>query len=280
VQRPTTVLASTAPARRAALAGALATLAACVGEESAGRPPAGGAPPRAAAEPRFELRIVGSDTLGDSARVVALIPEPDGDAVAIRFADPGKRVASGLAIADRARPTPQLLWPDSVTAAWWNTPHTVVFTTTTGRGVRAVVDVHAETLAVVDRPPDAAAAPPRAAAPDERAAERARRWVDSVYVQPGGRPAHAELRYVVDTILPSFDGGWTAFHVVAQDSLGRASNPAWHLMARDGGGVIELERVTGPVSGLPGAAGAWSTTSGRFFYARGRTVIEVRPGEG
>ncbi|HVE77575.1 MAG TPA: hypothetical protein VNA89_01880, partial [Gemmatimonadaceae bacterium] len=226
--------------------------------------------------PRFEMRVVGGDTLGDSAYVVAVIPEPDGDAIAVRFADPGKRLTSGLAIADRARPTPQLLWPDSVTAAWWNTPHTIAFTTTTGGGVRAVVDVHAETLTVVTRPAQQATAPPRAGAPEPRDRERARAWVDSAFVQPGGRPARAGLRYEVDTILPSFDGRWAGFHVVAHDSAGRPSNPAWLLIARDGGGVTELDRITGTASALPAAAAAWSS-NGRFFYARGRTVVEVRP---
>src|SRR5688572_8897233 len=89
---------------------------------------------------RNSFDIVGSDTLSDSTRILEIHPEQDGDALVILFADPGRRVSAGLAIVDRKMEAPQLLWPDSVTSVWWSGPHMLAFTTTTGAGIRLVVD--------------------------------------------------------------------------------------------------------------------------------------------
>lgn len=254
---------------RAALLGTL--LLACRREDR--RPGSGGGALTVTTRQRADIRLVGQDTLSDSARIVRLIPESDGDAIAVLFADPLRQVTAGLALTDRAHSTPQLLWPDSVTSAWWSGPHAIAFSTSTGRGVRAVVDVHRASIKVIERAGERAPAP----VPDVRsvsALSRATAYVDSVYVQPTGQPQRSSLKYAVDRIIPSPGKRFAALYVVARDSAGRPMNPAWYAMDLPTGHIERIEQITGPMVELPADAAGWGN-EGRFFFAKGRSVWEA-----
>lgn len=260
---------------RSALLGLTLLLPACTGEA---REEADTSTPaislRAVTTQRNAFQIVGSDTLSDSARVLEIHPEQDGDALVAVFTDPGRRVSSGLAIVDRRMATPQLLWPDSVTAIWWTGPHTLAFTTTTGAGVRLVVDVHAPELRVADTIARSLPQPARDTVVDSAMAQRARTYTDSVRGQIGGVPQASALTYTVTRLVQSRDGRLAAFHTAARDASGILTNPAWYAMDRESGTVALIDQVTGPVAELPGSAGQWSE-SGSFFYAKGRAVWEA-----
>jgi hypothetical protein len=223
------------------------------------------------ASQRADIRVIGQDTLSDSARIVRLVPEPDGDAVAIIFADPSRPVTAGLALIDRARPTAQLLWPDSVTNVWWSAPHRVAFSTRTGKGVRAVVDVHKAALEVIELSDTAPRPGPVARNAD--ALLRATAYIDSVHVQPTGRPQRSALKYSVDRIIPSPDGGLAAVYVIARDSSGSPMNPAWYVMDLPSGFMVGIDQITGAASELPPETGGWGS-NGHFFFAKGRSVWE------
>ena len=223
---------------------------------------------------RNAFQIVGSDTLSDSARVLEIHPEQDGDALVAIFTDPGRSVSSGLAIVDRRMATPQLLWPDSVTAVWWTGPHTLAFTTTTGTGVRLVVDVHAPELRVADTTLANLTRPAGEIAPDSAMMQRAQTYTDSVRGQVGGVPQASALTYTVTRLVQSRDGRLSAFHTAGRDAEGRLTNPAWHVLDRESGTIAPIDQVTGPVTELPASAGQWSE-SGSFFYAKGRAVWEA-----
>jgi hypothetical protein len=229
---------------------------------------------------RADIRLVGQDTLSDSAHIVRLIPEPDGDAVAILFADPLRQVSAGLALIDRAHLASQLLWPDSVTTAWWSAPHSIAFSTRTGKGVRAVVDVHKASLEVIER---AVETPPSPASPAQHpdALSRATAYIDSLHVQPAGQPQGSTLKYTVDRIMPSPGGRFAALYVIARDSAGRPMNPAWYAMDLPSGRIEQIEQITGSTLELPAEAAGWGS-EGHFFFAKGRSVWEAditdRPG--
>ena len=223
---------------------------------------------------RAAFEIVGADTLSDSARIIRLLPESDGDGIVAMFAEPARRVSSGLGIIDRRMAHPQLLWPDSVTDVWWTGAHTLAFTTTTGQGIRLVVDVHAATLKIADTSNTGLGRPAPPTAVDSSVVRRARAYIDSVHLQPGGTATTSALSYSVSRIVPSPDGSLIAFHALARDPSGRLTNPAWYVLDRSSGVATSLDRVTGAASELPSDAGAWST-NGSFFFAKGRSVWEA-----
>jgi hypothetical protein len=223
---------------------------------------------------RVALQVVGADTLSDSARILRVLPEQDGDAIIALFADPARRTIGGLAINDRKMANPQLVWPDSVTGFWWSGPHMLAFTTTTGSGIRLVVDVHAAALRIADTSNTAANAPPAAMTVDSSVAQRARAYTDSVRVQPAGTPQASALTYSVTRIVPSPDGTMAAFHSAARDPSGALTNPSWSVLDRSSGSVAVLDRITGPLAELPGEAGDWGG-NGSFFYAKGRAIWEA-----
>jgi hypothetical protein len=223
---------------------------------------------------RAAFEIVGADTLSDSARILRLLPEADGDGIVALFAEPARGVSAGLGIIDRRMAHPQLLWPDSVTDVWWVSSHTLAFTTTTGQGIRLVADVHAATLKIADTSDTRVGPPASAVSVDSAVARRARAYIDSVHVQPGGTTTTSALAYSVSRLVPSPDGTLIAFHVQARDPSGVLTNPAWYILDRSSGVATPLDRVTGVASELPSEAGAWSTNAS-FFYAKGRTVWEA-----
>lgn len=222
---------------------------------------------------RASFLIVGADTLSDSARIVRILPEQDGDAMVALFTDPARRVSTGLAITDRRMANPQLLWPDSVTSVWWMGSHTLAFTTSTGRGVRLVADVHAATIRIADTTEAGIGSPPAAMSVDSSVAHRARTYIDSVRVQPGG-VSRTPLTYSVTRVVPSPDGSLAAFHAAARDSSGSLSNPSWFVLDRSSSTVTLLDQVTGSAAELPASVGEWGGNTS-FFYAKGRAVWEA-----
>ena len=222
---------------------------------------------------RADIRVISPDTLSDSARIVRLIPEPDGDGVAILFADRERQVSAGLALIDHAHPTAQLLWPDSVTAVWWSAPHSIAFSTRTGKGVRAVVDVHKAALEVIAAGSDTVRRP-AAPAHTPEALLRATAYVDSIHVQPAGQPQRSALKYQVDRILPSPEGPLAAIYVIARDSSGRSMNPAWYAMDLPSGSIERIEQITGSATELRADAAGWGS-GGHFFFAKGRSVWDA-----
>jgi hypothetical protein len=223
---------------------------------------------------RNSFHIVGNDTLSDSTRILEIYPEQDGDALVTLFAEPSRRVSAGLAIVDREMTAPQLLWPDSVTSVWWSGPHMLAFTTTTGAGIRLVVDIHAEQIRIADTSDTSLGRPSVSAPEDSAMMQRARAYTDSVRTQIGGIPQTSTLTYSVTRLVPSADGRLAAFHTTARDTQGRVTNPAWHVLDRETGTVTPIDQVTGPATELPEKAGQWSQ-SGSFFYAKGRALWEA-----
>ena len=227
--------------------------------------------------PRANAQVVGADTLSEAARLVELHPEADGDAVMFIFSDSVRGVRAGLALSDRRGARTQLLWPDSVTAAWWPRPHDVAFTTGTGAGARLVVDVHAESLRTVVVGADSnVTKPTRGDTADATIRARATAWLDSARVQPTGQPQGTSLRYQVTAVLPDPTGALAAFHVTASESgSAKRSNPAWYLLDRASGAVSPVAEIVGPAEEMPASAAGW-TGDGVFIFGRGMEILGAR----
>ena len=227
------------------------------------------------------VNVIGPDTLSDSARIIALYPEPDGGSVTFRFTDPAKHITSGLGIvqASGARQA-QLVWPDSVLSVWWGSPHQLGFTAGTGTGVWIVVDVHANQLEAIVTS-DSGRRPARSKsvlAPQSAALAmtRAQAFIDSVRVQPDGTPQRSTLRYRADTAAVAPDTALAAVHVSANDHQGKKSNPAWYLVHIPSGHVHPVDSLTGSSPGLPATAGQWNA-EGLFYYAKERSILRAQP---
>jgi hypothetical protein len=267
------------PLRDLAIGCALAL--ACTSRDTAERAPTG--PVEAHDVERASLRFIALDTLSDSARILALIPEPDGDAVAFTFADPARAITAGLGILDRARPIPQLVWPDSTTQVRWRGSHELVFSAGTGESVLVVVDAHADTISAIQDPSDSAKVPtPDALTAATTSAElpanaraRATRFVDSLRFQPDGKPQGSALRYAPTRIALARHDSLAAFHVLASDDSGRQFNPAWYLLDLRTADIQPIDTVVGPASAMRSESAAW-TEDGAFLYTKGLTVHEVR----
>lgn len=228
---------------------------------------------------RASLRTITMDTLSDSSRILAIVPEPDGDAVAFRFADPAHGVVAGLGLIDRDHPLPQLGWPDSVTQVRWRRPHELVFTAGTGEGVRMILDAHADTIAAVEAAPGirdsvAMVLPAPAQAPSDLRT-RAIAFVDSVRFQPDGRPQQSALHYAPTRIVLAPRDSVAAFHVTGVDSSGRHSNPAWYILDVPSRGIEPIDSIIGPTAAMPAESGAW-TDEGTFLFTKGLILYEVR----
>ena len=234
--------------------------------------PAFAAPVRA----RSTIRALADDTLSDAAHIVRLLPEPDGRTVAVLFADSVSGVSAGLALNELGVDRMQLLWPDSVTNAWWSGAHSIAFTTRTGRGVRAVVDVHAESLTVLERLDEGAVVPPVAPAEDAESRARATTYIDSIFAQANGRATRGELTYAVSQLVPQRNGDLVAVYVIASTSDGRRSNPSWYLLDRRTDQVTRVDAVVGPEEQLPANGAGW-TDGGDFLYAKGLTIWSAEP---
>jgi hypothetical protein len=224
--------------------------------------------------PVASIQAVGIDTLGDSASIQQIRPEPDGGSVAFLFADPAKGIRDGLGLVSTTpSQAAQLAWPDSVTAFWWSGPHQLSFTAGTGQGVRVVVDAHAAELQALNTQSSQGAQPPRG--PSDTAAQsarvRAQTFIDSIRVQPGGTPQQSALHYHVDTVITAGDT-LAAIHVIATDAAqATRSNPTWYLAHLPTGHVHPIDSLTGQSSGLPATAGAWGP-EGIFYYAKERSI--------
>ena len=263
-------------ANRTTSLGLILILAACTREQEQPQiaTPAAAASLRVHTTQRSTFRVVGADTLSDSARVLQIHPEQDADALVIVFADPARRVSAGLAIVDRQMAAPQLVWPDSVTGVWWIGPHMLAFRTTTGTGARLVVDVHAAEHRIADTSTASLTRPVATPVVDSTMMQRARNYTDSVRGQVAGTSQTSALTYAVTRLVPSRDGRLSAFHTAARDARGALTNPAWYALDRETGAVTPIDQVTGPAAELPSDAGQWSE-SGSFFYAKGRAIWEA-----
>lgn len=258
-----------------ALACSAASFAACAEEPERGATPE--SPAFAAPiQPRSTVRALPTDTLSDAARIVRLVPEPDGQAVAVLFADSLSGVSSGLALNELGEDRMELLWPDSVSNVWWPSAHVVAFTTQTGRGVRVVIDVHAESLTVIERLDDSLAVPAIAPADESEARARATTYIDSVFAQAEGRATRGELTYAVARLLPQREGDLVAVYVLGSTSDGRRSNPAWYLLDRRTRQMTRVDAVVGPAEQMPEDGAGW-TESGLFLYAKGLTIWSAEP---
>ena len=249
-------------------------LEACTGEREEPAPGPAAAALRVHTTQRSAFHVVGADTLSDSARVLEIHPEDDGDALVAVFTDPGRRVTAGLAIVDRKMATPQLLWPDSASHVWWTGPHTLAFTTSTGSGTRLVVDVHAAELRIADTAATNLGPPAGEQSADSAMIRRAQAYTDSLRGQVAGRPQASALTYSVTRLVRSPDGRLAAFHTAARDANGVTTNPAWYALDRETGTITSIDQITGPAGELPARAGQWSRT-GSFFYAKGRSLWEA-----
>jgi hypothetical protein len=231
---------------------------------------------------RATVAGIGADRLSDSASITELFPEDDGDAIPFVFADPLRKVTAGLGILDRRRPNgAQLIWPDSVQDAWWSGSHSFAFTAATGRGVRVVVDVHAETMVTIEHGTLTARQHVSDEAPTAAWA-RATAYVDSLRVQPESRPANSALRYTVTRLVTAPRDSLAAFHVAAAPSSEGTSgpgstrtNPAWYALDLRTGAVAPIDSVIGPDEMLPEGAGAWRSDS-HFVFAKGLSIHEAQ----
>jgi hypothetical protein len=254
-------------------------IAACVGSgDRAGSPVAKGF--SASATPLMTLRVVGADTLSDSASIQRLEPEPDGGSVAFLFADPAKGITRGLGLIESTgRQATQLVWPDSVATFWWSSPHELSFTAGTGQGVRVVVDAHAgqlQTIEVTGRPQAQPISPSRTEQASTDVVSRVQLFIDSIRVQPEGTPQGSALRYHADSVIVARTDTFAAVHVVATDSEGTPVNPAWYLAHLPSGRMQAIDSLTGRSGGLPRTAGQWGA-DGFFYYAKERSILRAKP---
>lgn len=224
---------------------------------------------------RVMARQIGETALSDSGRIERIYPEPDGDAIAFMFSDPGQRVQAALAIHDARMETAQLLWPDAVATAWWIGDHTLAFTTATGEGAYVVVNVHAAALeAVESRDVRAERTEEMAGAREEELRGLAQRRIDSLQIQRGESPVDGVTHTAVHLIESPTDPV-SAFYVIARDSAGSGFNPAWWVLDNETGAIGEVDSVTGREEEMPRRAAAW-TREGRFVYAKGLGIYETR----
>lgn len=222
------------------------------------------------------IRSVSQDTLSDSARVLRLVPEPDGRSTAVLFADPALGISSGLALLEPDRGRTLLVWPDSVGSVWWSGDHRLAFESLTGTaGVHAVVDVHADSLEHLEAAHDTA--PPVAipAANMDAARARATAYIDSVRSQPEGKPQQGQLAYTVTAVEPSPRDSIVAFYVTARGRGDDRLNPAWYLLHLPSGRIAPIDSVTGSAHALPAEAAAW-TSDGLLLYAKGSALHRAR----
>ncbi|MGQ0712612.1 MAG: hypothetical protein ACT4PJ_02650 [Gemmatimonadaceae bacterium] len=221
---------------------------------------------------------IGADTLSDSARIIRLAPEPDGQSVAFTFADPAKGITRGLGIGQASSSqASQLAWPDSVTAFWWSAPHELSFIAGTGQGVLVVVDVHAAQLEAL-RMAKGRQRPQPSGGPDAArgdAESRARMYIDSLRVQPEGNPQRSALRYQPDTVILAAGDTLAAVHVTASANGGQV-NPAWYLLHIPSRRIQPIDSLVGQSAGLPPTAGQWDAR-GVFYYAKERSIWRAVP---
>ena len=252
--------------RIAAFLVVVSVLTAC---ERAERPRPAGAV-EASVRERVALENLGDTPLTDSAAIVSLAAESDGEAVALVVRDPGAGVSAALAL-DDARRGVQLLWPDSVNSVWWlDTAHQLAFTARTGRGTRVVVDVHAAALESIERDvPLARTSPTGDSIPAGAVA-----LIDSMYnLRVAGRTD--VLRFAPVATIAAPRSATVALYVAAVDAGGTRWNPRWIVADSAWKSVAVIDSITGPASAMPRSAAGW-TDEGRFLYAKGRVVYEAR----
>ena len=222
------------------------------------------------------VRRVGRDSLSDSAYVVRLIPEPDGQTVAIVFADPARGISAGLALLDPGSQRVELVWPDSVGEVWWAAEHRLAFQSSGATGVHAIVDVHADSLDHLESAHDTVPpAPSEDPQWENDARARATAYIDSIRGQPEGVPQQGQLRYTVTSFAPAPSDSLVAFYVTARSTSGDRLNPSWYLLHLRSGTIAPVDSLTGRADALLPGAAAWSE-DGQFIYARGPVLYTAR----
>lgn len=232
----------------------------------------------AAVEPTATVTRLGADSLSDSARIVRIEPEPDGESIAFMFADPAKGITGGLGIVQTSgTQASQLAWPDSVTSLWWSGPHELSFTAGTGQGVLVVVDAHAAQLEAlrITEGRQRAQQSGGAAETQSEALARAHAFIDSLRVQPEGNPQGSTLRYQPDTIVMARGDTLAAVHVSASGD-GSEVNPAWYLLHIPSRRIQAIDSLVGRSAGLAATGGQWDTR-GVFYYAKERSIWRAVP---
>lgn len=235
---------------------------------------------RISTERRGNLQIVGADTLSESARVLALFPEPDGAAIAFTFADSASNVSSALGLLDSGKENAQLIWPDSVSNVEWPTAHKLSWTaSSTQGGVHAIGDVHnAELGHMEEEHPIRTVKVPRgsAEAADASARARATAYIDSLRLQPTGVPSQGTLRYTVTHLMHAPSDSLVAFYVIARSGEGsERMNPTWYALDLRTGLVAPVDSLTGGANALAETAAAWIDND-RFVYVKGLTLHEAK----
>ncbi len=231
-------------------------------------------------ERRGNLQIVGADTLSESARVIALFPEPDGAGIAYTFADSAGNVSSALGLLDSGKESAQLIWPDSVVNVDWPGAHKLTWTASSTRGgVHAVVDVHSAELGHIEEEhpiPRASVPSDNTEAAESSARSRATAYIDSLRLQPTGVPSQGTLRYTVTRLMRAPSDSLVAFYVIARASEGSVRlNPAWYALDLRTGTVAPVDSLTGKANALPESAAAW-VGNDRFVYVKGLILHEAK----
>lgn len=268
--------------RRALLTVCMAAVAMACGRERAAPPLAGPGPSRITVAERASLGVIGSDTLSDSAHIVSILGETDGNAIVFTFADPARHIIAGLGMIDRTHRTPQLLWPDSVTSMSWSAPHQLTFTSSSGRATYIVLDIHAP-HARLDTVIARANSVPLPTGPTRTlpapVQSRVAAYIDSIRAQPAGIPQHSAPHYAPVTFLTSPDNKLAAAYVVATSTQGEQANPGWYLIRAPGRAIQPIDSIVGPASGMPGTAASW-LGSDVFAFAKGKAIYagNVRTG--
>ena len=235
----------------------------CTSKES---PSANTGPLTATVSTLDSAATLGANPLGDSARILSVVPEEDGEAIAVVLSDPAQQVSAALLLAERRRGGMHLVWPDSVDVAWWPATHQLAFRTATGRGSRVVVDVHSATLEAIEREIPDVAIPGTPSSLDGRAGA----IVDSLLNGP--TTAGAGLRFQALSAVPS-RSGLVAVYAATTDASGRRWNPRWVITDSAYRNAVSIDSITGPAAELP-ATGGW-IRGNRFVYAKGRTILEA-----
>lgn len=258
---------SRAAGSRRALAAALLAAGCTLAEREQTAKDAG--VPDVSVQSRVTITHLGSTPVSDSATISAVVPEADGEAIAVIVSDPLNAVRGALVLVDGRRGGTPLVWPDSVRTVWWSGAHELAFTTATGSGARVVVDVHSAALEAIVR----AAAIDTQAPPSSVVPPRARTLVDSLLNAPmaGGGTV---LRFAPLAVVPSPDGRWIATWVASSGGGAAESNPRWLIADGDWRRAVIVDSVSGPAREMPRGAAGW-TRDGRFVFAKGLTLHEA-----
>lgn len=224
---------------------------------------------------RGSLRHIDSEMLSRDAHITSLLPDGGRNGVAFTFRDPARRISAGLGVIDRQHDHARLVWPDSVTSVHWSTANLLAFTTTTGDGISATIDVAAAILEGI-REIDGTVVTP-SSSPDSASravTSRATAYIDSLRMQLPGASAHGALQYQVLRFLFAPTDSVAAFYVAAVDAAGTRFNPAWYVLDVLSQHAEPIDSLTARAADMPMEAAAWDGGHS-FFYAKDGSLYEA-----